>query len=132
MKKFALVMVLVAILSIALVSPVLARGLWQEPVDAPTLPQWAIVLLNAGVTWLLTNGLKSLSKALPWVPTLEGPTTALTGALVMFVVTFANGLLSMIPGAYHPAVIATFTFIGSLLSAYGIQGSLKQLFPAKP
>jgi hypothetical protein len=133
MKRTHVILTLVGL--VVLVSLVAATGqamamrAGQEAAQAPELPGWAVALLNTGVTWLITNGLKSLSKALPWVPTLEGPATALTGALVAFVVVFANGLLAMIPATYHAGVTALFTFAGTLLAAYGVQGTLKKLLP---
>jgi hypothetical protein len=128
MKKIS-VFLLVALLTVMVVSPVLAAGFHQESVPTPTVPDWAVTLLSVGFTWLITNGLKSLSKALPWVTTLDGPATALAAALVGFVVVFGNGLLTMIPASYHPGVIALFGFIGTLLSAYGVHYMVMQFKP---
>jgi pilus assembly protein Flp/PilA len=129
MKKIT-VLLLVVILSLMVVTPVLAAGMRQEGTPTSTLPDWAVALLKAGAIWLVTAGLKSISKALPFVTTLEGPATAAAGAIVALIVVFGNGLLGMIPATYQPAVIAVFGFIGTLLSAYGVQGTLKMFHPS--
>jgi pilus assembly protein Flp/PilA len=128
MKKFS-VLVFVVILSLAVVTPVLAAGLHQEGTPTPSLPDWAVALLKVGAIWLVTAGLKSLSKTLPFVPTLEGTATASAAVVVALFVEFINGLLGMIPAMYQPAVIAVFGFIGTLLSAYGLQGTIKMFAP---
>lgn len=131
MKKICVTLFVLVLLAVVTVTPVMAAGLHQDATPAPTLPDWVIGLLNAGFTWLITNGLKSISKTLPWVKTLEGPTTVLVAALVGFVVVFGNGLLTMIPVTYHPGVIALFGFIGTLLSAYGVHYTVMQFKPVK-
>lgn len=129
MKRIAVFLITLALLLLA-VMPVMAMGVGQDSQPVPTLPDWAVALLSAGLTFLVTAGLKSLSEALPFVKTLEGPATAVVAALVGFVVVFGNGLLAMIPPEYHAGVIAFFGFVGTLLSAYGVQGTLK-MFKAK-
>jgi hypothetical protein len=129
MKKSFVVM-LVVLLAFAFVTPVFAAGMHQDAGPVPTLPEWAVLLISAGITWLVTNGLKSLTKTLPWVPTIEGQATALVAAIVGFIVVFGNGLLSMIPATYHAGVIAFFAFVGTLLSAYGVHYTVTQFKPA--
>lgn len=128
MKRIYVLLVVIA-LTLALATPVMAAGLHQNGGTSPTLPDWAIALLKVGAIWLVTAGIKSLSKALPFVPTLEGSATAVAAAVVALVVEFVNGLLGLIPTAYQPAVIAVFGFIGTLLSAYGVQGTVKMFAP---
>jgi hypothetical protein len=126
-KFVMLFLLLTALVLMAFTASPLARA--QETTPAvPTLPEWAVLLISAGITWLVTNGLKSLSKTLPWVPTIEGQATALVAALVAFITVFGNGL-SMIPAVYHPGVIAFFAFVGTILSAYGVHFTVTQFFP---
>ncbi len=97
----------------------------------PSLPDWAIGLINIGLTWLITNGLKSLSRSLPWIPSIEGQASTLVAALVGFLVVFGNGLLGMIPASYHPAVSAMLVFAGTILSAYGLHFTVAKFTQAR-
>ena len=90
-------------------------------------PDWAVWLIGLGLTWLMTQGVKSLSKTIPWLPTLSGQTTALVAALVALLVASANGVLASLPPAYAPAVDSAFKFIAMLLSAYGVSYTFKDL-----
>ena len=125
MKTFYTIL-LIIIIALVVATPALAAGPRQEATPPATLPDWAVALINVCITFLVTAGLKSLSKTLPWIPTIQGQATSMTAALVGFIVVFANGLLSMIPPEYIPAVVALFAFIGTILSAYGLSSTIKQ------
>jgi hypothetical protein len=89
------------------------------------MPEWAIWLIGLGLTWLMTQGLKSLSKTIPWIPTISGQATAVVAAVVALIVSASNAVLLTIPPDYVPAVDATFKFVAMLLSAYGVSYTLK-------
>lgn len=90
------------------------------------MPEWLIWLIGLGLTWLMTQGLKSLSKTLPWIPTISGQATAVVAALVALIVVSANAILLTLPADLVPAVDAAFRFVAMLLSAYGVSYSLKE------
>lgn len=122
-------------------APVVTAGVTVTPVPtdpapadgAPlTLPDFVPLLLTAGLTYLITAGLKDLSKTLTWVPNLEGQATALVGALVASFVTIGNAALALVPSDFVPLVVGIFGTIGSILSAYGIAGIVRSLRPTPP
>jgi hypothetical protein len=90
------------------------------------MPEWAIWLIGLGLTWLMTQGLKSLSKTVPWIPTISGQATAAVAAVVAVIIASFNAILATIPADMVPAVDATFKFVAMLLSAYGVSYSLKE------
>lgn len=92
-----------------------------------TTPDWAVWLIGMALTWLVTQGIKSLSRSIPWMPNLTGNATALVAALVAMVVTIANGALAALPPATAEHVAQGFLFISILLSAYGVQYTVKSL-----
>ncbi len=104
------------------------RSVQQAPL---VLPDWAQLLIYAGIGWVITQGLKSLSKAIPNTPDLSGVATALTGAFVTAIVVFGNALLAMIPAESQAPVAALFGLLAAILSAYGIAGTVKS-FQTKP
>jgi hypothetical protein len=137
MRKTFVRLYLISLFVILLAFPVavLARGLGQDgsPPTAPlTLPDYVPLLLAAGIGWVLTQGLKSLSVALPGVPNLEGQATAIVGALVTAFVAIANTLLALLPLEWQTPVALVFGTIGSILAAYGIAGTIKSFQPSKP
>ena len=85
------------------------------------LPNDLVLLLSAGIGFLVTNGLKALFPNLD----ISGVTAQVTAAVVTAVVVLANWGLSFIPEQYRPVVTSVFTLIVVVLSAFGIHYSLK-------
>jgi ABC-type Na+ efflux pump permease subunit len=86
-----------------------------------TLPNEIVVLLAAGIGFLVTNGLKSL------FPTwdISGSAAQITAAFVTVVVALANQGLALVPVQYQQVVLTVFTLIITVLGAFGIHYSFK-------
>lgn len=85
------------------------------------LPNEIVVLIAAGIGFLVTNGLKAL---FPGVD-ISGVSAKVTAAAVTAVVALANWGLSFLPVEYREPAAAAFALIIAILSAYGIHYSLK-------
>lgn len=81
-------------------------------------------LIIAGLTWLVTEGLKSLSGALGI--DLSGAKTAVVAALVALVLAGVNGLLGLIPAQYHQVAQVIMTLLVAILGAFGIHNQAKK------
>lgn len=86
-----------------------------------TLPNEIVVLIAAGIGFIVTNGLKSLFPK--W--DISGASAQVTAALVTCVVSLANMGLALIPEQYRPIAATIFTLLISVLGAFGIHYSLK-------
>jgi ABC-type Na+ efflux pump permease subunit len=86
-----------------------------------TLPNEIVVLLAAGIGFLVTNGLKSLFPN--W--DISGSAAQITAAFVTVVVALANQGLALVPVQYQQVVLTVFTLIVTVLGAFGIHYSLK-------
>lgn len=84
-------------------------------------------LLAAGIGFLITAGLKSLSQALG--KDLTGMAAGVTGAVVTAVVFFSNSLLALVPESAQPAVVAGMALVVAVFGAFGIHGTIKSLRP---
>jgi hypothetical protein len=84
-----------------------------------TLPNEIVILISAGIGFLVTNGLKSLFPA--W--NISGVAAQITVALVTCVVALANQGLAFVPAQYQQVVVTAFTLIISILGAYGVHYS---------
>lgn len=130
--RLFLLMVLFVVLAFA-VSPAFAQG--GEPPVPPesnlTLPTELQALLAAGIGYLVTQGLKSLSKLLK--VDLSGWGAALAASIVTTVVYFFTALLSAIPASAQPSVAIGLTLLVSILGAFGVHSTVKgfQPLPAK-
>lgn len=112
------------ILALALIVPtVFAQGTEPPASSAPTVPNEIQLLLAAGVGFLVTNGLKSLSQLLG--KDISGWAAAITASVVTGIVAFANSLLSAVPAANQETVVILFTLLVSILGAFGAHYSLK-------
>lgn len=87
-----------------------------------TLPNEIVILISAGIGFLVTNGLKSLFPN--W--DIQGTAAQITVAIVTCVVALANQGLTFIPVQYHQVVLTAFTLIISILGAYGVHYSLNK------
>jgi len=92
-----------------------------------TVPEDIVVLLAAGIGFLVTNGLKSLFPN--W--DMSKATQQITAALVACVVALANQGLGYVPVEYQQIVLTVFTLVVSILGVFGVHYSLKQLRPTK-
>ncbi len=125
--KILLVVLLLAVSTMAFtVSPV---GRYQAAAPLE-LPDWARLLIIAGVSWLITQGIKSLTHAIPNIPDLTGLATSLTGALVVITVAFANALLTLVPPESQAIVSLVFQLLATILGTYGIAHTVKSALPA--
>lgn len=125
MNKFGRILLVVLVIC-AFVVPVVSAQEEVPPVDggeALVLPMLLQSLIAAAIAWVVTQGLKSLSKVLKY--DLSGAGTAITGALVTATILFFNALLAAIPPAAREPVAAGLGLIVSILSAYGISGTIK-------
>ena len=131
MKFNHIVFVVLVILALGLVAFAPFQAGDPPPVDGTpvTVPDYLVVIVTGAIGFLLTAGIKSLSQAIPGVPDLQGPATAITGALVTIFVAVANALLALVPPDYQPLVATLFAALGSILSAYGLAGIMKRFQP---
>jgi len=86
------------------------------------LPNEIVVLIAAGIGFLVTNGLKSLFPK--W--DISGAASQITAALVTCVVALGNQLLAFVPAQYQQVVVTVFALIVSVLGAFGMHYTLKQ------
>lgn len=108
------------------VTPAFAQG-EEPPVGEVTVPFELEALLAAGVGFLVTAGIKSLSNLLN--KDLSGWGSVLTGAIATTVVYFFNALLSAIPVEAAPSVSIALMLLISILSAFGIHKTVKRFEP---
>lgn len=123
-KKFLLVILVVSVMTLVAVIPALAQG-EQPPVPTSPveLPMPLQALIAAGIGFLVTAGLKSLSTLLK--SDISGWGSVITGGLTTSVIFFFNALLSSVPEAAQPSVAIALTLLVSILSAFGIARTIK-------
>jgi len=121
-------LVLLTVLFVAafFVIPVFAQGT-EPPVGDVTLPTELQALLAAGIGFLVTAGIKSLSTLLK--KDLSGWASVLTASIVTTVVYFFNAILSAVPANAAPSVAIALTLLVSILSAFGVHNTIKSLRP---
>jgi hypothetical protein len=85
------------------------------------LPNDLVLLISAGIGFLVTNGLKALFPNLD----ISGVAAKVTAAVVTSVVALASWGLTFVPEQYRQVVSSIFTLIIVVLSAFGIHYSLK-------
>lgn len=120
--------VLLTVLTMAafFVMPAFAQG-EEPPVGDVTLPTELEALLAAGIGFLVTAGLKSLSTL--FGKDLGGWAAVLTASIVTTIVYFFNALLSAVPAAAAPSVAIALTLLVSILSAFGVHKTMKGFQP---
>ena len=84
------------------------------------LPNEIVLLLSAGIGFLVTNGLKSLFPK--W--DISGSAAQITAALVTCFVALGNQGLALVPVEYQQVVLTIFTLIVAVLGAFGVHYSL--------
>ncbi len=127
-NKIVSVLLIVAVTALAAVTPVLAQG-QQPPIPtAPVeLPMPLQALIAAGIGFLVTAGLKSLSTLLK--SDISGWGSVITGGLTTSVIFFFNALLSAVPAPAQPSVAVGLTLLVTILSAFGIARTVKGFQP---
>jgi len=86
-------------------------------------------LLIAGVTFLVTEGLKALSEMLGW--DLSGLGAAITAALVAVALTAVNGLLGLIPPQYYEIARSVMALLVVIFGSFGIHRQFKRYDPQR-
>ena len=81
-------------------------------------------LLIAGVTFLVTEGLKALSNLLGF--DLSGAGAAVTAALVAVALAAINGLLGAIPPEFHEIARVVMTLLVAILGSFGVHKQFKR------
>lgn len=111
------------------VMPVFAQG--TGPVEPPAssleVPLELQALIAMGIGYLVTQGLKSLSKLLG--ADLSGWGAAITASVVTSAIYFLSALLSAIPAAAQPSVAIGLTLLVSILGAFGVHATVKGFQP---
>jgi hypothetical protein len=91
------------------------------PLTVPDAIQGALFI---GVVFLLTAGIKAISKHVALIPTLDGQITVIAGGIVTAVVAITNALLAQVPPEYVPLTYSILGAIVAFLGANGIAGML--------
>ena len=81
--------------------------------------------IKALLTYLITQGIKALLGL--FNKDMEGVAAALTAVVVGAFIFFADGLLALVPAEYIDSVGAFLALVVSLLSAFGIHYSYKNV-----
>jgi hypothetical protein len=101
----------------------------NPPVAPAELPLELQALVAAGIGFLVTAGLKSLSVLLN--KDISGWGSVITGGLVTSAVYFLNAILSAVPVSAQPSVAIGLTLIVSILGAFGVAATVKKFQPVK-
>ncbi len=127
-NKIVSVLLIVSVFAFAVATPTLAQG--EQP-PAPTspveLPMPLQALIAAGIGFLVTAGLKSLSTLLK--SDISGWGSVITGGLTTSVIFFLNALLSAVPEPAQPSVAVGLTLLVTILSAFGLARTVKGFQP---
>lgn len=127
-KFLPVLLIVVTVAALVAVTPALAQG--EQP-PAPTspveLPMPLQALIAAGIGFLVTAGLKSLSTLLK--SDISGWGSVITGGLTTSTIFFFNALLSAVPEAAQPSVSVGLTLLVTILSAFGVARTIKGFQP---
>jgi len=128
MKKIFAVCLVAILIAAFFVVPVMAQGeVPPVPTSPVQLPIELQALLAAGIGFLVTAGLKSLSVLLK--ADISGWGSVITGGLVTSVMYFFSAILSAIPAVAQPAVTIGLTLLVAILSAFGVASTVKKFQP---
>jgi hypothetical protein len=108
------------------VSPAFAQGS-EPPMSDVDLPAELQALIAMGIGYLVTQGLKSLSKLVG--VDLSGWGAAIAASIVTTVIYFFNALLSAVPANAAPSVSIGLTLLVSILGAFGVHATVKGFQP---
>lgn len=124
MKKVLPILITVLVLTAVFAVPVFAQGDTPPVPTSPVeLPLELQALLAAGIGYLVTQGLKSLSNLLH--ADLSGWGAAITASVVTTVIYFFTAILSAVPVAAQPSVSVGLMLIVSVLGAFGVHATFK-------
>lgn len=124
MKKIFSVLLVVLFVAAFFVMPAFAQGENPPPTSPVQLPLELQAIVAAGIGFLVTAGLKSLSVLLK--KDISGWASVVTGGLVTSAVYFLNAILSTVPDAAQPSVAIGLTLLVSILSAFGVASTVKK------
>ena len=127
MKKIFAISLFVVVIAAVLVVPVFAQGENPPPTSQVQLPLEIQAIVAAGIGFLVTAGLKSLSVLLK--KDISGWASVVTGGLVTSTVYFLNAILSTVLDAAQPSVAIGLTLLVSILSAFGVAATIKKFQP---
>jgi hypothetical protein len=128
MKKIFAICLVVIFIAAVFVVPVMAQGeVPPVPTSPVQLPIELQAMLAAGIGFLVTAGLKSLSVLMN--KDISGWGSVITGGLVTSVVYFFNAILSAIPTGAQPSVTIGLTLLVAILSAFGVASTMKKFQP---
>jgi hypothetical protein len=131
MKRFIPILLVVLFVSMFFfVVPAFAQGEIPPPTSPVELPLELQALIAAGIGFLVTAGLKSLSVLLK--TDISGWGSVITGGIVTSVVYFLNALLSAVPAVAQPSVAIVLTLLIAILSAFGVAATVKKFQPVQP
>ena len=124
MKKIFTILFIVIALCAFIVPSAFAQGTTPPEFSGSIeLPLELQALVAAGVGYLVTQGLKSLSKLLK--ADLSGWSAAITASVVTTVVYFFHAILSAVPVEAQPSVSIFLMLIVSILGAFGVHSAVK-------
>lgn len=84
-------------------------------------------LILAGVTYVVTEGLKALSNVLGF--DLSGAAAAVTAGLMGLILALLSGLLAFIPPQYHEIAQVVMSLIVVILGSFGVHRLIKAFKP---
>jgi len=128
MKKILPILLSVSVIAAVFVVPVFAQGAEPPPTSPVELPIELQAMLAAGIGFLVTAGLKSLSVLLK--KDISGWGSVITGGIVTSVMYFFTAILSAVPVAAQPSVTIGLTLLVAILSAFGVASTVKKFQPA--
>ena len=124
MKKLLPIILIVLVLAAFVVPTAFAQSATPPEFSGSIeLPLELQALIAAGVGYLVTQGLKSLSTLLK--ADLSGWSAAITASVVTTVVYFFHAILSAVPVEAQPSVSIFLMLIVSILGAFGVHSAVK-------
>jgi hypothetical protein len=129
MKRLFAIGLLVIVIAAVFVMPVFAQGENPPPTSPVQLPFELQAIVAAGIGFIVTAGLKSISVLLK--KDISGWGSVVTGGLVTSAIYFLNAILSAVPDAAQPSAAIGLTLLVSILSAFGIASTVKKFQTAQ-
>ena len=127
MKKILPILLSVFVIAAVFTVPVFAQGAEPPPTSPVELPIELQAMLAAGIGFLVTAGLKSLSVLLK--KDISGWGSVITGSIATSVMYFFTAILSAVHVAAQPSVTIGLTLLVAILSAFGVASTVKKFQP---